>query len=42
LPLDELKQFIILKKQHVKIIDVRSKEEFEEKHIPGAMQNYLK
>lgn len=37
LPLDELKQFIILKKQHVKIIDVRSKEEFEEKHIPGAM-----
>jgi rhodanese-related sulfurtransferase len=37
LPLSELKQFIILKKQQVKIVDVRSKEEFEEKHIPGAM-----
>lgn len=37
LRLSELKQFIILKKQQVKIIDVRSKEEFEEKHIPGAM-----
>jgi len=37
LTLSELKQFIVLKKQLVKIIDVRSKEEFEEKHNPGAM-----
>ena len=37
LPLAELKQFILLKKQQFKIIDVRSKEEFEEKHIPGAI-----
>jgi rhodanese-related sulfurtransferase len=37
LPLSELKQFIILKKQQVKIVDVRSKKEFEEKHIPGAI-----
>lgn len=37
LPLIELKQFIILKKQEVKIIDVRSIEEFNEKHIPGAI-----
>jgi rhodanese-related sulfurtransferase len=37
LPLSELKQFIVLNKQQVKIIDVRSKVEFEEKHIPGAM-----
>ena len=37
LPLSELKQFIILNKQQVKIVDVRSKKEFEEKHIPGAM-----
>lgn len=37
LPLTELKQFIILKKQQVKIIDVRSREEYEERHIPGAI-----
>jgi len=37
LPLDELKQFIIFKKHRVKIIDVRSKEEFLERHIPGAI-----
>jgi rhodanese-related sulfurtransferase len=37
LPLAELIQFNFIKKQQVKIIDVRSKEEFEEKHIPGAM-----
>lgn len=37
LSLIELKQFIILKKQQVKIIDVRSREEFEEKHIPEAI-----
>lgn len=37
LPLAELKQLIILKKQQVKIIDVRSKEEFRERHIPGAI-----
>lgn len=36
-PLAELKQFIIIKKQQVKIIDVRSRAEFEECHIPGAM-----
>ena len=28
LPSAELKQFIVIKKQQVKIIDVRSKEEF--------------
>lgn len=37
LPLDELKQFIILKQQHVKIIDVRSKEEYDQYHIPDAV-----
>lgn len=37
LPLEELKQFIIIKKQQVKIIDVRSREEYEERHIPGAI-----
>lgn len=37
LPLAELKQFVILHKQKVKIIDVRSKEEFNERHIPGAI-----
>lgn len=37
LPLEELKQLIIFKKQQIKIIDVRSKEEFSEKHIPGAI-----
>jgi len=37
LPLNELKQFIIIKKQQVKIIDVRSKEEYEQYHIPGAI-----
>lgn len=37
LPLIELKQFIKLKKQEVKIIDVRSIEEFNEMHIPGAI-----
>jgi rhodanese-related sulfurtransferase len=37
LPLTDLKQLIILKKQQVKIIDVRSKEEFRERHIPGAI-----
>ena len=37
LPLAELKQFIVIKKQQVKIIDVRSRAEFEERHIPGAI-----
>lgn len=37
LPLAELKQFIIIKKQQVKIVDVRSRMEFEERHIPGAI-----
>lgn len=37
LPLAELKQFIVIKKQQVKIIDVRSRMEFEERHIPGAI-----
>jgi rhodanese-related sulfurtransferase len=37
LPLNELKQFIILKQHQVKIIDVRSKEEYEQYHIPGAI-----
>lgn len=37
LPLAELKQFIGIKKQQVKIIDVRSRAEYEERHIPGAM-----
>lgn len=37
LPLLELKQLIFFKKQEVKILDVRSKEEFNENHIPGAI-----
>lgn len=37
LSLADLKQFIILKKQQVKIIDVRSKDEFRERHIPVAI-----
>ncbi len=37
LPLEELKQLIIQKKQQVKIIDVRSSDEFQERHIPGAI-----
>lgn len=37
LSLVELKQFIISKNQLVKIIDVRSREEFRERHIPGAI-----
>lgn len=37
LPLEELKQFIIIKKQQVKIIDVRRREEYDERHIPGAI-----
>ncbi|MGE0568045.1 MAG: rhodanese-like domain-containing protein [Bacteroidia bacterium] len=35
--LDELKQLIEAKQQQVKIIDVRSKEEYDESHIPGAI-----
>lgn len=34
---EELKQLIEHKKQLVKIIDVRSKEEYEANHIPGAI-----
>jgi rhodanese-related sulfurtransferase len=37
LPLNELKQFILLNQHHVKIVDVRSKEEYEQYHIPGAI-----
>lgn len=37
LPLNELKQFIVLHQQRVKIIDVRSKDEYEQCHIPGAI-----
>ena len=37
LTLSELKKFIILKQQQVKIIDVRSKEEYDQYHIPGAI-----
>jgi rhodanese-related sulfurtransferase len=36
LPLAELKQFIVIK-NNKSIIDVRSRAEFEERHIPGAM-----
>jgi rhodanese-related sulfurtransferase len=35
--LNELKQLITDKKQQVKIIDVRSREEYDEQHIPGAI-----
>lgn len=35
--LDELKQLIVAKQQVVKIIDVRSKEEYDASHIPGAI-----
>lgn len=34
---EELKQLIATKQQHVKIIDVRTKEEYQERHIPGAI-----
>ena len=37
LTLNELKQFIILKQKQVKIIDVRSKEEYDQYHISGAI-----
>ena len=37
MPLAEFKQFIVIKKQQIKIIDVRSRAEFEERHIPGAI-----
>ena len=37
LTLNEIKQFIILKQQQVKIIDVRSKEEYDQYHISGAI-----
>ncbi len=37
LTLSEIKQFIILKQQQVKIIDFRSKEEYDQYHIPGAI-----
>ncbi len=33
----ELKQFIVIKKQQVKIIDVRSRTEYEKFHIPRAI-----
>jgi len=35
--LDELKQLIVDKKQQVRIIDVRSREEYTELHIPRAI-----
>ncbi len=35
--LKELKQLIENEKQKVKIIDVRSREEYDESHIPGAI-----
>lgn len=35
--LKELKHLIETKQQQVKILDVRSKEEYEESHIPGAI-----
>ena len=34
---EELKQLIETKQQQVKILDVRSKEEYDESHIPGAI-----
>ena len=33
----ELRELIVVKKQTVKIIDVRSKEEYDLSHIPGAI-----
>ena len=35
--LKELKHLIETKQQQVKILDVRSKEEYEKSHIPGAI-----
>ncbi|MDP1746109.1 MAG: rhodanese-like domain-containing protein [Bacteroidota bacterium] len=35
--LEKLKQLITDKKQEVKIIDVRAREEFDQQHIPGAI-----
>ena len=35
--LKELKQLIENEKQNVKIIDVRGREEYDESHIPGAI-----
>lgn len=35
--LEKLKQLIADKKQEVKIIDVRNRDEFDQQHIPGAM-----
>ncbi len=35
--LNELKQLLEIEKQQVKIIDVRSRDEFIEMHIPGAI-----
>ena len=35
--LKELKQLIENEKQNIKIIDVRSREEYDESHIPGAI-----
>lgn len=35
--LKELKHLIETRQQQVKILDVRSKEEYEESHIPGAI-----
>lgn len=35
--LEKLKQLIADKKQEVKIIVVRNREEFDQQHIPGAM-----
>lgn len=35
--LEELQRLIETKKKHVKIIDVRSREEYDELHIPGAI-----
>ncbi|MBL7936922.1 MAG: rhodanese-like domain-containing protein [Bacteroidia bacterium] len=35
--LDELQQLVANKTLQVKIIDVRSKEEYNESHIPGAI-----
>lgn len=35
--LKELKQLIETKQQQVKVLDVRSKEEYDESHIPGVI-----
>ena len=35
--LKELKQLIETEKQNLKIIDVRSREEYDESHIPGSI-----